>query len=101
MRSGTFTLQRNCRQASRRVPVKWITNREKTKMAFSRLILQRYFGEAVLRFWFPPPLRGRVRVGGDSIADCTPHPNPPPQGGREQVVARLAVASAQDNEVAP
>ena len=35
---------------------------------------------------FPPPLRGRDRVGGKpqarSLPD-TPHPNPPPQGGRE------------------
>src|SRR4051812_11301233 len=27
---------------------------------------------------FPPPLRGRVGVG-----ELTPHPHPPPQGGRE------------------
>src|SRR5687768_296084 len=42
----------------------------------------------------PPPLRGRVRVGGDGFTPfgsarsgrmlLTPHPSPPPQGGREQ-----------------
>jgi len=34
---------------------------------------------------FPPPLRGRARVGGvpaTSSDASTPHPNPPPQGGR-------------------
>src|SRR5437879_1283638 len=33
----------------------------------------------------PPPLRGRAGVGGSREADGnpTPHPNPPPQGGRE------------------
>ena len=44
-------------------------------------------------FWSPPPLRGRVRVGGEASSagtqlptagSSTPHPNPPPQGGREQ-----------------
>jgi peptidoglycan/LPS O-acetylase OafA/YrhL len=43
-------------------------------------------------FWSPPPLGGRVRVGGDTPPPpgtesqqwqaATPHPNPPPQGGR-------------------
>src|SRR5438128_1671865 len=34
--------------------------------------------------FFPPPLRGRVRVGVSIFQRSTPHPNPPPQGGREQ-----------------
>jgi hypothetical protein len=41
----------------------------------------------------PPPLRGRSaegRVGGE--AEPTPHPNPPPQGGRESNVRLAAVA---------
>src|SRR6266404_8044041 len=36
---------------------------------------------------FPPPLWGRGREGGNSTGFCacgTPHPSPPPQGGREQ-----------------
>ena len=45
-----------------------------------------------MRFWSPPPLRGRVRVGGYPIADCTSHPNHPPQEGREQTSASYAVA---------
>jgi len=34
---------------------------------------------------FPPPLWGRDREGGIAGAEFTntPHPNPPPQGGRE------------------
>src|SRR5262245_46972594 len=31
--------------------------------------------------WPPPPLWGRVGVGGKRL---TPHPGPPPQGGREK-----------------
>src|SRR5207247_473140 len=37
----------------------------------------------------PPPLRGRVRVGGNgwqALTLGTPHPNPPPQGGREKKI---------------
>src|SRR6266404_7858119 len=36
---------------------------------------------------FHPPLWGRGREGGNSSGFCacgTPHPSPPPQGGREQ-----------------
>ncbi len=39
-------------------------------------------------FLLPPPLRGRVGVGGkitNSQQEYTPHPNLPPQGGRELV----------------
>jgi hypothetical protein len=39
---------------------------------------------------FPPPLRGRVREGGDAHLDLsgwgTPLSNSPPQGGTEQAV---------------
>jgi UDP-N-acetylglucosamine--N-acetylmuramyl-(pentapeptide) pyrophosphoryl-undecaprenol N-acetylglucosamine transferase len=42
---------------------------------------------------FPPPRRGRARVGGNpaeesvsAVPSGTPHPNPPPQGGRENGV---------------
>jgi protein O-mannosyl-transferase len=31
-----------------------------------------------------PPLWGRVRVGGEAPAASSPHPSPPPQGGREK-----------------
>ena len=39
---------------------------------------------------FPPPLWGRDREGGIAGTEfvATPHPNPPPQGGREQAVPR-------------
>ncbi|KAA5599205.1 excinuclease ABC subunit UvrA [Blastochloris sulfoviridis] len=44
----------------------------------------------------PPPLRGRsdreaIRVGGDKpeATASTPHPNPPPQGGRESEPTRI------------
>jgi 5-oxoprolinase (ATP-hydrolysing) len=46
---------------------------------------------------FPPPLRGRDREGGDLQAQTqpsTPHPTPPPQGGREQTAARGKAAPA-------
>src|SRR5262249_12514059 len=36
-------------------------------------------------FLSPPPVQGRVRVGGtrwQALTILTPHPNPPPQGGR-------------------
>ena len=39
---------------------------------------------------FPPPLWGRDREGGmqQTLAHVfTPHPNPPPQRGREQAAA--------------
>src|SRR5438105_4577461 len=42
---------------------------------------------------FPPPLWGRDRVGGRTQmppTGATPLPNPPPQGGREQVATRGA-----------
>src|SRR5689334_4308094 len=40
-------------------------------------------------FLSPPPLRGRVRVGGvtkhaGACLELPPHPGPPPQGGREK-----------------
>src|SRR5262249_6450494 len=41
----------------------------------------------VFHFFPPPPLRGRAGVGGNTgqtVAPRPPHPNPPPQGGREQ-----------------
>ncbi|HET6574874.1 MAG TPA: tRNA lysidine(34) synthetase TilS [Fimbriiglobus sp.] len=50
-------------------------------------------GRGVRGVFLPPPLGGRVGVGGESITittthplspQPTPHPNPPPQGGREQ-----------------
>src|SRR5262245_34336833 len=45
---------------------------------------------------FPPPLRGRVRVGGEALRAAdpfTPHPHPPPQGGRGQSeTTRFAVS---------
>jgi tRNA pseudouridine32 synthase / 23S rRNA pseudouridine746 synthase len=48
---------------------------------------------------FPPPLWGRDREGGvlnHSAFGTTPHPNPPPQGGREPAVlaARSSPAAA-------
>src|SRR5262249_4573770 len=39
------------------------------------------------RLFLPPPWWGRVGVGGTGSRGAnslTPHPNPPPQGGREQ-----------------
>ncbi len=34
----------------------------------------------------PSPLRGGTEGGGPCVDNCTiPHPNPPPQGGREQI----------------
>lgn len=41
-------------------------------------------------FFFPPPLRGRVRVGGRLTPPEAkpPLPNPPPQGGREKGTRR-------------
>ena len=45
---------------------------------------------SMVRFLFPPPLRGRVRVGGQrgtASHATTPTPNPSPQGGGEQGVA--------------
>jgi len=53
----------------------------------------------------PPPLRGRDREGGqtqtpNSIA--TPHPNPPPQGGREQTASDgKTVDNHRDDEQRP
>jgi hypothetical protein len=43
----------------------------------------------------PPPLRGRAREGGQPLAlklSLSPHPNPPPQGGRESRCGTIAHA---------
>ena len=43
---------------------------------------------------FPPPLRGRVREGGNQAAHAlaiTPTPNPSPQGGGEIIVAGVSL----------
>src|SRR5579875_3497525 len=52
----------------------------------------------------PPPLGGRVRGGGGGRTPClhytyTPHPSPPPQGGRE--FCPLALISSVPQPPAP
>src|SRR5262249_18278681 len=49
----------------------------------------------------PPPLRGRAGVGGNESpvspgTPGTPHPNPPPQGRREQIVPPPQRGRGQD-----
>jgi tRNA pseudouridine32 synthase/23S rRNA pseudouridine746 synthase len=53
---------------------------------------------------FPPPLWGRDREGGTSQVPeflTTPHPNPPPQGGREHTEPGARALSPNEVEAKP
>ena len=53
------------------------------------MIARQSFAESTtLSVLFPPPLRGRIREGGEPQAPGleTPLSNSPPQGGREQAL---------------